>query len=496
MNNDINKEIESIKENLSILPKKTKDNIKKYNEYIDDKLDIYHQHLQIVKREIETRVSFIKNKYLSSDYKFRENKLNIDDLKITNKYINNMEKMNLSIYLYQLRHFYNNDLEDINKVIDNILLAFKKCKIELTSNDFIISPAVNTYLNAILNKEKNLHELFEKLYWENPNIIYQIEVNFRYLYFKYEKTISKYYEELSSKYDSSNIINSYLNDQNYNNNIIHNNTKYICSLIINKEININDYKENNIKDIINSLVIEEDNNTYDNLLKLEETINLYAQYLNYSFIINDIKKLYNNISSFKGKYQAGLKEILKNENKLFALNKKIENKGIFKIKQDKIKELITTRNNLIEDIIKQYSELDKIAIYETVEKFINNQTSYLDILKIVCFNFSYLVNLYKDNKEDITEEEIKNEIYNLISFVYGNTSDLLLNIFIQEEKNIPLIIRDRFRLINIRVLDEDLSVDNISDFINKINRIIQYYDIKNNNIDINELEFILKVSDL
>ena len=117
-------------------------------------------------------------------------------------------------------------------------------------------------------------------------------------------------------------------------------------------------------------------------------------------------------------------------------------------------------------------------------------------MKIVCFNFSYLVNLYKDNKEDITEEEIKNEIDNLINFVYGNTSDLLLNIFIQEEKNIPLIIRDRFRLINIRVLDEDLSVDNISDFINKINRIIQYYDIKNNNIDINELEFILKVSDL
>ena len=56
--------------------------------------------------------------------------MNIDDLKITNKYINNMEKMNLSIYLYQLRHFYNNDLEDINKVIDNILLAFKKCKID------------------------------------------------------------------------------------------------------------------------------------------------------------------------------------------------------------------------------------------------------------------------------------------------------------------------------------------------------------------------------
>lgn len=92
------------------------------------------------------------------------------------------------------------------------------------------------------------------------------------------------------------------------------------------------------------------------------------------------------------------------ENKLFVLNKKIGNKGFFKIKQDKIKELTTTRNNLIEDIIKQYNELDKIAIYETIEKFINNQTSYLDILKIVCFNYSYLINLYKDNKEDITEE--------------------------------------------------------------------------------------------
>ena len=84
----------------------------------------------------------------------------------------------------------------------------------------------------------------------------------------------------------------------------------------------------------------------------------------------------------------------------------------------------------------------------------------------------------------------------LVEFVYGSNNDLLGNIFILDEKNIPLIIRDRFRLVNIRVLDEDIEQDNILDFINKINSIIRYYDIKNNNIDLEELEFILKVNSL
>ena len=44
--------------------------------------------------------------------------------------------------------------------------------------------------------------------------------------------------------------------------------------------------------------------------------------------------------------------------------------------------------------------------------------------------------------------------------------------------------------------DEDIEQDNILDFINKINSIIRYYDIKNNNIDLEELEFILKVNSL
>lgn len=268
MNDSRVKEIESIKENLNILPKKTKDNINKYNDYIEDKLIIYNNYLTDIKNEIDKRVASIKKKYFKEDYLFKDNKLNTYELKVTNKYIDNMEKMGLDIYLYQLRHFYNNDLEDINLVINNIFKVFKDCGIELSSNDFIISPAVNTYLVAVLNNKGNLHELFEKLYWENSNIIFQIEINFRYLYFKYEKKISKYYDELGNKYNLDNVMKKYYDNKNYNSKIIHNNTKYISLMIINGEVNINDFKENNIRNIINNIVIEEDNNTYNNLLKL------------------------------------------------------------------------------------------------------------------------------------------------------------------------------------------------------------------------------------
>lgn len=496
MNDSRVKEIESIKENLNILPKKTKDNINKYNDYIEDKLIIYNNYLTDIKNEIDKRVDIIKKKYFKEDYLFKDNKLNTYELKITNKYIDNMEKMGLDIYLYQLRHFYNNDLEDINLVINNIFKVFKDCGIELSSNDFIISPAVNTYLVAVLNNKDNLHELFEKLYWENSNIIFQIEINFRYLYFKYEKKISKYYDELGNKYNLDNVMKKYYDNKNYNSKIIHNNTKYISLMIINGEVNINDFKENNIRNIINNIVIEEDNNTYNNLLKLEEFIKIYSKYLNYSFIIDDIKDKYNNVSSFKGKYIEKLKEISKDESKLFALNKKIENKGLFKLKDNKIKELVVVRNNLINDVINKYNELDESAIYDVISRNIDNQTSYIDILKMVCFNFSYLMKVYKSKNEDITLDEVLNNMNDLVEFVYGSNDDLLSNIFILDDKNISLIIRDRFRLVNIKVLDEDIEEDNILGFIGKINSIIRYYDIKNNNIDLEELEFILKVNSL
>lgn len=496
MNDSRVKEIESIKENLNILPKKTKDNINKYNDYIEDKLIIYNNYLTDIKNEIDKRVDIIKKKYFKEDYLFKDNKLNTYELKVTNKYIDNMEIMGLDIYLYQLRHFYNNDLEDINLVINNIFKVFKDCGIELSSNDFIISPAVNTYLVAVLNNKDNLHELFEKLYWENSNIIFQIEINFRYLYFKYEKKISKYYDDLGNKYNLDNVMKKYYDNKNYNSKIIHNNTKYISLMIINGEVNINDFKENNIRNIINNIVIEEDNNTYNNLLKLEEFIKIYSKYLNYSFIIDDIKDKYNNVGSFKGKYIEKLKEISKDESKLFALNKKIENKGLFKLKDNKIKELVVVRNNLINDIINKYNELDESAIYDVISRNIDNQTSYIDILKMVCFNFSYLMKVYKSKSEDITLDEVLNNMNDLVEFVYGSNDDLLSNIFILDDKNISLIIRDRFRLVNIKVLDEDIEQDNILGFIDKINSIIRYYDIKNNNIDLEELEFILKVNSL
>lgn len=496
MNDSISKEIESIKDNLNILPKKTKDNINKYNDYIDDKLVIYHNYLNDIKSEIDKRVSSIKKKYFGNDYVLRDNKLDTLELKVINKYIDNMEKMKLDVYLYQLRHFYNNDLEDINLVINNIFLAFNNCGIELSSSDFIISPAVNTYLVAVLNKKNNLHELFEKLYWENSNIIFQIEINFRYLYFKYEKRISKYYNDLALKYNIDNIMTKYNDDKDYNSKIIHNNSKYIASKIIDGEVNINDFKESNIRNIINNIIIEEDNNTYNNLLKLAEFISIYSKYLKYSFIIEDIKDKYNNISNFKDKYIVLLKEITKDEDKLFNLNKKIENKGLFKLKESKIKELVVVRNNLINDIISKYNELDDSVIYDIILRNIDNQTSYMDILKMVCFNFSYLMKVYKSKNDDITLEEVLSNMEDLVEFVYGSNNDLLGNIFILDEKNIPLIIRDRFRLVNIRVLDEDIEQDNILDFINKINSIIRYYDIKNNNIDLEELEFILKVNSL
>ena len=207
-------------------------------------------------------------------------------------------------------------------------------------------------------------------------------------------------------------------------------------------------------------------------------------------------ELYKNHDSYKGEYDNKLKEIAKKEKELFGINKKLnKTQGLFKLNDNKLKEYKIKAASLIDEIIKMYHELDDIQIHDVIFKYINNESSYLDILKVVCFNYCYLSKLYKRDNEDIKLEEIIDNIRELQLFIHENDLSIIEGININDVRNIPEVICDRYRLVNI-IVSEDNIGSGIDDFILLIKKVLEYYDIKRLNLGLAEIEFLNKVEKL
>lgn len=490
------KDIETVKANLEVLPKKTKVNKAKYNEYLEEQLKKITPMIEEAEKEISKRVEQIKKYNTEESLPEERELLDIIKVKRLSSLSSSSNKMNLDYYLYELSSFENNNLEKINGVILKILLAFKEVGIILTPKDFEYSEVVQKYMDTLINDYDNIEKVFDDIYWENSNIITQIELNFRYLYFKHKKEIDKYYqllkeeplEEYLTKYIDLKI-NQKLNE--------YQNRTYLFNNFINHTLMLTDYSEKTIDGLLTDIILDrEDEDNYLNLTKLLSSLSEYNEYLNFEYIIKDIKELFTKKEEYKGKYDLKLKDIVKKEKELFSLNKQINKTGLFKPSLKKINELKLKRNTTITDILSLYIELDELTIQNDIFNNVTNETNYQDILKLTCFNTKYFIKLLKDQIDNLTIEDIDQNITNLFEYAFGSEINIISNIAISEEIDIPKIIKDKYRLLNISINEEDLNKDDIEKVTKNIKDLIIYYNIKKINLNIQDIDFIFKAEKL
>ncbi len=488
---NIEKEIESINNNLSILPTRTRKNKIEFNNYIDQQLSEYSLKLKEVQEEINSRYDAYLKKYTTGEDKSFDKEIDIKTIKCNDNLFDSDEKMNLKYYFYELSHYYNDDLEKVNKTISIIISKFKKVGIILEAKDFNYTEAVREYMDALLQNKNNIQEVFEDLYWKNPNLINQIELNFRYLYLKYKKKIDKFYEK--SLKNSTNPIEEYINAKIEYINYQHTSVRYMSNLMINMEVSIADLKEKSISSVINEFFIEQDNpKNYDNLLKLKDTLTEYKSLMHFMYIIDDFKVLYEKKQEYKDIYASKYKEITKKEKELFKFNKKIRSRFAKKsINENKL-----NRNNCITELYNLYEELDSLKIKDYIYKNVNNDTSYHDLFKLATRDFNYLVSLFKNQNPDLKQENIITNMKELFEFVYTSELNIINNISIVENKNISQIISDRYRLINMEVNENKIDQDNIDSYLDTINNLIMYYDLNREGINLDDISFILYVNKL
>ena len=501
MDEKVLEKMSAYKEILSTMPKNNDKNIEKFNCKIDEILEEYKNYKSDILNEISKR--YVSNTRLSSNGNINnlENEMEnyelilevIDDIK------SSYEKTSLDKEVYKLGKFYKENLENVNNQIMTCINIFRNIGISIKDQDFSYSKYALEYMKVFLDEMKtgnidsqNVKETFEKVYWKCPDLIIHIEVIINNIYLKNKKEIDKFYsdkkEETLKKYkiNVENILLNYKSNQKQLDKEVNLDKKRILDNFLSGRWNTKDYEDEKINKIyqkyVNNEILTKDNmlEINENIYKFTRSIYEYKEYLKYKYILDNIKEKFNEKDNFKNSFKDNLKEIDKCENQLKKLNKP----NIFgkkEIDDIKVNEIFLKERDI-------FKELSKNIIYYKISENINENSTILDILCFASCFYKFLVDAIIKQNQDIAPDEIEDVIKELKKFIKFPYFTIINNIKMIEDKDIALIIKDRYKLLNFNIEKEDLQEDNLENLYNELQKINIYNNIKNAGLDLDDIK--------
>lgn len=504
---DIPEQMDKNKEIIQTLPENTIANRQKKREYIEKQLESCVRLQEKLKLELQSRYDFLAQLSPNPQIEeLREKEKKLAFLKELNEYNTPYEKMHLDYYLYQLHHYYKEDLKSVNLCLQHIIEAFKMTGVVLKKEDFVYHPLVAEYMDAILNHGDNEHYLsqtFEKVYWKCSNVLHILEVNFQYLYYKYEKTILKYYDnrrqEILKNYSSEDILNTYLE--------IHNQRKDLekkDEFLMLQQFALGNYTTSqvdptNIERIQNQLFNHLPDDYVMILEKLDHLLHEYQCYIKYQYIIEDMKVRVSKKEEYKGIYTSKQKEIEKKEKNLFKIVQEMENKSqkkflFIKKKGVKKERLELQYQQTLEEIFTMYKELDNVKFNQTIYDKLDMDSTILDALRMASSHYSYFVNMTKQKEEHKKIKEISDENKNLLNDLEYHSFTLLNNLLLLTDKNVAEMIGDLYQLSNMNLHEEDLKEEQLESLMNTVHTLLFAYYLKDGSLTLSDIDFYLKTS--
>lgn len=495
------------KEILETMPKNNVRDLKVYISKLQENLSIAQEEQAALEDEIKKRYKKIRGPKISDELKNMMQRLENSEgvLYLLNEMDTSYEKMNLDKALFNLNHYYSKNLEMVNDTILYCIKKFEEVGVKLELKDFNYSEYVKEYLKVFFaemekgtinsNKTKNK---FDEIYWKCPNLIIHIVLNIKYLYLRKEKEIDKYFKNqktnLIKNFTAKDIIERTFELSRQVDEYISNSKEIITNKLLDGELNIKDYSEKNITDCYLKFIDEDDlnlnneekiNETDKGLDKLLNSLCEYKMYLESKFIVDDIVKIYNEKEKYKNAYANTLKEINKKEKKRISLNSKLEKNGLFNKSKDKIR---NERDLIIDELTKLHKELEQNKVYNTILEKLDDNSNIKEALMLANSFYRYTFLCICEKFKGIEENDIEEKIQNLEAFINYPYCTIINNIKMTENKEIWMIIKDRYKLLNINIEKEDLELDNIDPLINTIKVIMQAHNIRKNKIDLNKIE--------
>lgn len=523
---EYDKYISSNKEVIGVLPTNTKKNRTKYVEKVEEIEEKAIQIKKIIWNEIESRYDRILD--VTEEPKISELAKNVDsikDVELFNELNTAFEKLGLDKLAHDLGAFFKGDLITVNENIKKYLNILKDFDVNVTPEDFVYSDFAYEYMMVFfeeyktgnLNSEK-LKKTFENIYWKCPDIVTHIELNLRYIYYQNAKKIEKELQTrnehilVSMSTDKNGLVKRYFELNKELIKLRKRDKKAIIDKFLNGEWRIKDFNEKEMSVLYDRLFVkdyyeckeDEQNEADSNFSKLLNTLQEYDVYKKYKYIIDDLTEKYKVKDSFKGQYEAKVKELRKKEQELLKSNQK--NKQLiqrsknpifmfFKKKWDrKIYEFPVEANTKIKEIKQLYEDVDQAFVETKIAEFVDDNCSLKYMFKIAISFYGYAYKLIEDHYQD-DDINVADELQGLISFIDQPYKVMLNNIKLVEVPEIESIISNRYKILNINLEKEDL-VENTDSLIEDTQKIVDFYNIRKSGVVIDDIEFLEKVKPL
>ncbi|NLL44491.1 MAG: hypothetical protein GX247_02345 [Mollicutes bacterium] len=527
----IEEDIEAKKTLISTMPTKTKTNKRKYNEKIDTIIEKYSAYKAHVKKYITVKSKSYEIKKTENDLEKISNKVSTLEhvrfiLNPTNTYF---EKMGFDDLVYELSNYYEFNFNSLNDIINQFLKKFELAGIKLTSKDFNYTYYVNEYMTAFFEARRDenyekLPEIFEKIYWVNPEIIRHLELNFRKLIKKHAKKFIAYIAKLEKEVLLENGVNNYddclrklrivyeeLNEADKEN------ISDIIDLAKNGTIDMTVYFEDNklrattyeslMIDPLNLNDSEAMEKFYESLGKLKLNLEEYVNYMKFLLLINDFKNTYSNqvMNENKGPLimttEKNLKvieaQIADREEKLEKINKRLlggrlslfeskDDNAITKMKIDSIK--------LAKELYDMYKAYDNEFFKLKVLTILTRSLTVAELLHLY-YSFDYFKKMAIKKVFNITNyDEIIKYSDSFDLFAMNPTNIITKGIFVFDEGNVAKIIINKYRLDNINLTEEMLADESeVTNLLEKVNYLLRINVIEKSSTTVEKIWFISQV---
>lgn len=521
----IEKDVEGKRAFLDSLPTKTKTNQKKFNEEIEKMIKKYEEYEANVYKYITVKAKSLDVKDTTpSDKANKEKVVALERVKfLLNPANTYLEKMGFDTLLYQINNYYTLNFKSLNTIINGFLDKFELAGIHLNSDDFkytcYVHEYMTSYLEVRMSEEKDytkLSEIFEHIYWLNPEIIQHIELNFRKLIKLNAKKFNTYISHLQKEEMTKHNIHNYkeCNERLQTAYYVLNRSqvesiKDIIELSKAGVIEIEHYLESSkirkqayqslIADAINLDDEAKMNNICDALEKLKGNINELGGYLEFLPLFKDFvekyEKLIPNPSSKKIREVKEIEvQIAKKEVELEKLNKRISGTSLFGFaKKADDKDLKMESVMLAKELYNLYKEYDEAYFHDEVKPILSKTMTISDLLSLY-YSFDYFKKIAIQQVYKLTSyDDVLKYSENFDLFAMNPNNVIIAGVPVFEETNIPRIICNKYRLSSIFIEEEDLSADNLKPLLSKVSLVLRTHKVEHSNTTLEKIWFITKV---
>ena len=203
----IEKQIDTDKEVITVLPRNGIKAIKTLLENIEEMTGKYEYVNEMLLKDIEDRYDELTTVESNEEIpKIEDEILKYDGAVKDTDTRSSFEKMGLDRVVYNVNGYYKSNLERLNRELIDCVEQFEAVGIKLTADDFNISEYAKEYMEVLLQEaydgqinSERIKNAFEKAYWKCSEVVSHLYANIRYIYDTYESDIDKFYENKSEE---------------------------------------------------------------------------------------------------------------------------------------------------------------------------------------------------------------------------------------------------------------------------------------------------------